>query len=55
MPEKLEGELKKGQTVGQMVIKSGNEEIGRVNIVSPDDVPKAGLRVKILRYFGLGS
>ena len=55
LPEKLEGELKKGQTVGQMVIKSGNEEIGKVNIVSPGDVPKAGLRVKILRYFGLGS
>lgn len=55
LPERLEGELKKGQPLGQMVIKSGNEEIGSVNIVSPGDVPKAGLRVKILRYFGLGS
>jgi D-alanyl-D-alanine carboxypeptidase (penicillin-binding protein 5/6) len=55
LPEKIEGEVKKGQVVGLMVIKSGNEEIGRVNIVSPIHVPKAGLRVKFLRFFGLGS
>jgi D-alanyl-D-alanine carboxypeptidase (penicillin-binding protein 5/6) len=55
LPEKIEGEIKKGQIVGHMVIKSGNEEIGRVNIVSPIDVPKAGLRVRILRFFGFNS
>jgi len=55
LPEKIEGEVKQGQVVGHMVIKSGNEEIGRVNIVSPIHVPKAGLRVKILRFFGLDS
>jgi len=55
LPEKIEGEVKQGQIVGHTVIKSGNEEIGRVNIVSPIHVPKAGLRVKILRFFGLDS
>jgi serine-type D-Ala-D-Ala carboxypeptidase (penicillin-binding protein 5/6) len=55
LPERIDGEVKKGQIVGHMVIKSGNEEIGRVNIVSPIHVPKAGLRVKIMRFFGLGS
>jgi serine-type D-Ala-D-Ala carboxypeptidase (penicillin-binding protein 5/6) len=55
LPEKLEGEVKAGQIVGHMVIKSGNDEIGKVNIVSPVHVPKAGLRVKFLRFFGLNS
>jgi D-alanyl-D-alanine carboxypeptidase (penicillin-binding protein 5/6) len=55
LPEKIEGEVKEGQVVGQMVIKSGDEEIGRVNIVSPVHVPEAGLRLKFLRFFGLGS
>lgn len=55
LPEKMEGEVKKGQILGHMVIKSENEEIGRVNLASPIQVPKAGLRVRFLRFFGFGS
>ena len=55
LPEKIGGEIKKGQVLGQMVIRSGNEVIGRVNIISPVDVPKAGLLVRFFRIFGLNS
>jgi D-alanyl-D-alanine carboxypeptidase (penicillin-binding protein 5/6) len=55
LPEKIEGEVKKGQVLGHMVIKSGNEEIGKVSVVSPIHVPKAGLRLKIMRFLHLSA
>jgi D-alanyl-D-alanine carboxypeptidase (penicillin-binding protein 5/6) len=55
LPEKLEGEVKKGQVLGHMIIKSGNEEIGKVSIVSPTYVPRASFRLKIMRFFHLST
>jgi D-alanyl-D-alanine carboxypeptidase (penicillin-binding protein 5/6) len=55
LPDEIGGEVKQGQVVGEMVIRSDNEEIGKVNLVSPVDVPRAGSVKKIMRFLGSDS
>ncbi len=53
LPEKVTGEIREGQKLGEMIIKLENEVIGKVNIVSPVYVPKANLFTRFIRRLGL--
>lgn len=53
LPEKVTGEIREGQKLGEMVIKLDNEVIGKVGIVSPVYVPKANLFTRFIRRLGL--
>jgi len=55
IPEKIYGEIKAGQKLGELNIRFENEMIGRVDIVSPEGIPRAGAFTRFLRYFGLGN
>ncbi len=52
VPEKVSGEVKEGQKLGELVIKLENEQIGKVDIVSPVYVPKANLFTRLIRKMG---
>ena len=52
IPEKISGEIKEGQKLGEVVIKIENEQIGKVDIVSPVYVPKANLFTRLIRKMG---
>jgi len=53
MPEKIKGEVKEGQKLGEMIIKIDEETIGKVDIISPVYVPKANLFTRLIRRLGL--
>jgi D-alanyl-D-alanine carboxypeptidase (penicillin-binding protein 5/6) len=53
LPEKMGGEIKQGQKLGELVVKLDQEVIGKVDIVSPIAVPKAGFFTRLLRKFGI--
>jgi D-alanyl-D-alanine carboxypeptidase (penicillin-binding protein 5/6) len=53
LPEKLGGEIKQGQKLGEMVLKIEEEVIGKVDILAPADIPKAGFFTRLLRKFGI--
>lgn len=53
LPEKLGDEVKQGQKLGELVLKLDEEVIGKVDIVSPAAVPKAGFFTRLLRKFGI--
>jgi len=53
LPEKISGEIKQGQKLGELLVKLDEEVIGTVDIVSPAAVPKAGFFTRLLRRFGI--
>ncbi len=53
LPEKVNGEIKQGQKLGELVVKLEEEVIGKVDIVSPATIPKAGFFTRLLRKFGI--
>lgn len=53
LPERVKGEIREGQRLGEMVIKLDGQVIGKVNIVSPVYVPKANLFTRLIRRLGL--
>ncbi|MBP1747651.1 MAG: D-alanyl-D-alanine carboxypeptidase [Deltaproteobacteria bacterium] len=53
LPERVKGEIKEGQKLGELVVKLDNQVIGKVNIVSPVYVPKANLFTRLIRRLGL--
>jgi D-alanyl-D-alanine carboxypeptidase (penicillin-binding protein 5/6) len=53
LPEKVSGEIKQGQKLGELVVKLEEEVIGKVDIVSPATIPKAGFFTRLLRKFGI--
>jgi serine-type D-Ala-D-Ala carboxypeptidase (penicillin-binding protein 5/6) len=55
LPEKVAGALKAGQKLGEMVVSFDQETVGKVEIVSPEDIPEASFFTKIFRKLGLGS
>jgi D-alanyl-D-alanine carboxypeptidase (penicillin-binding protein 5/6) len=55
LPEKIDAEVKQGQPLGEMTIRVDNEVIGKVEIISPVRVPKAGYWLRIKRAVGLGA
>ncbi len=52
MPEKIEGEVREGQKLGEMIIKIDEETVGKVDILSPVYVPKANLFTRLIRRLG---
>jgi len=55
LPEKIEGDIKENQKLGEIVIRFENQEVGKVDIVAPKAVPKAGSFTIFRRKIGLGS
>jgi len=55
LPEEIKGGIKEAQKLGDLVIKFQNEEVGRVDIVAPNAVSKAGFLTIFLRKLGIGS
>jgi D-alanyl-D-alanine carboxypeptidase (penicillin-binding protein 5/6) len=55
LPEQIEGDIKANQKLGEIVVKFSNEEVGKVNIIAPKSVPKAGYFTILRRKLGLGS
>jgi D-alanyl-D-alanine carboxypeptidase (penicillin-binding protein 5/6) len=53
LPEKVGGEIKQGQKLGELVVKLDEEVIGKVDIVSPTALPKAGFFARWLRKLGI--
>jgi len=53
LPERIKGEIKEGQRLGELVVKLNGQVIGKVNIVSPVYVPKANLFTRFIRRLGL--
>ncbi|MBP1733844.1 MAG: Serine-type D-Ala-D-Ala carboxypeptidase [Deltaproteobacteria bacterium] len=52
-PASIKGEIREGQKLGELIIKYDNEQIGKVDIVSPVYVPKANLFTRLVRKIGL--
>lgn len=55
LPEAMEGEVKENQKLGEVVIMFDKEEVGKVDIVAPRAVPRAGSLTIFRRKLGLGS
>jgi serine-type D-Ala-D-Ala carboxypeptidase (penicillin-binding protein 5/6) len=53
IPASIKGEIREGQKLGELIIKFDNEQIGKVDIVSPVYVPKANLFTRLIRKIGL--
>lgn len=53
LPERIKGEIKEGQRLGELVLKLNGQVIGKVNIISPVYVPKANLFTRFIRRLGL--
>jgi serine-type D-Ala-D-Ala carboxypeptidase (penicillin-binding protein 5/6) len=53
IPASIKGEIREGQKLGELIIKFDNEQIGKVDIVSPVYVPKANLFTRLIRRIGL--
>lgn len=53
LPEKVKGEIREKQKLGEIVIRLDDQIIGKVNIVSPVFVPKANLFTRFIRRLGL--
>ena len=51
--EKVPGEIKEGQKLGEVIIKMDDAVIGKVDIVSPVYIPKANLFTRFIRRLGL--
>jgi D-alanyl-D-alanine carboxypeptidase (penicillin-binding protein 5/6) len=55
LPEKIAGAVKAGQKLGELVVSFDQETVGKVEIVSPEDVPEASFFTRIFRRLGLGT
>jgi D-alanyl-D-alanine carboxypeptidase (penicillin-binding protein 5/6) len=55
LPEKMDAEIKKGEHLGDMIIQLDGEIIGKVEIVSPIHVSRAGFFARLMRLIGFGS
>ena len=54
VPDRVKGEVKQGQKLGEVVFQLDDEVIGKVDVISPVYVPKANLFTRIFRKLGLG-
>ncbi len=53
IPASIKGEIREGQKLGELIVKFDNEQIGKVDIISPVYVPKANLFTRLIRKIGL--
>jgi serine-type D-Ala-D-Ala carboxypeptidase (penicillin-binding protein 5/6) len=54
VPDRIKGEVKEGQKLGEIQFQLDDAVIGKVDVVSPVSVPKANLFTRIFRKMGLG-
>jgi D-alanyl-D-alanine carboxypeptidase (penicillin-binding protein 5/6) len=54
VPDRVKGEVKEGQKLGEVKFQLDEEVIGKVDVISPVYVPKANLFTRIFRKLGLG-
>ncbi|MGD0238080.1 MAG: D-alanyl-D-alanine carboxypeptidase family protein [Syntrophorhabdales bacterium] len=54
IPDRIKGEVKEGQKLGEIKFQLDDEVIGKVDVVSPVYVPKANLFTRAFRRLGLG-
>jgi serine-type D-Ala-D-Ala carboxypeptidase (penicillin-binding protein 5/6) len=54
MPDRIKGEVKEGQKLGEIKFQLDDEVIGKVDVVSTVFVPKANLFTRFFRKLGLG-
>jgi D-alanyl-D-alanine carboxypeptidase (penicillin-binding protein 5/6) len=52
VPERIKGEIREGQKLGELVARLDNEIVGKVDIVSPVYIPKANLFTRLIRKLG---
>jgi serine-type D-Ala-D-Ala carboxypeptidase (penicillin-binding protein 5/6) len=50
LPDKVKGEIKEGQRLGELVIRFNKDMVGKVDLISPVNVPKAGF---FSRFFNI--
>ena len=50
---KVKGEIKQGQKLGEIIIKIDNQVVGKVDIVSPVNIPKANFFKILIRKIGI--
>jgi D-alanyl-D-alanine carboxypeptidase (penicillin-binding protein 5/6) len=50
---RIKGEVKAGQKLGEVVYQLDNEVVGKVDVVSPTNIPKANLFTRMVRKTGL--
>jgi D-alanyl-D-alanine carboxypeptidase (penicillin-binding protein 5/6) len=53
LPEKVKGEIREKQKLGEIVVRLDDQIIGKVDIISPVYVPKANLFTRFIRRLGL--
>ena len=53
IPSSIKGEIREGQKLGELIVKFDNEQVGKVDIVSPVYIPKANLFTRLIRKIGL--
>jgi D-alanyl-D-alanine carboxypeptidase (penicillin-binding protein 5/6) len=53
LAEKVKGEIKQGQKLGEIIIKIDNQVVGKVDIVSPVNIPKANFFTILIRKIGI--
>jgi D-alanyl-D-alanine carboxypeptidase (penicillin-binding protein 5/6) len=53
LPRAVKGEVKEGQKLGEIVFQLDNEVVGKVDVVSPQYVPKANFFTRMVRKTGL--
>lgn len=53
LPDKVKGEIREKQKLGEIIIRLDDQIIGKVDIVSPVYVPKANLFTRFIRRLGL--
>ncbi len=54
IPDRIKGEVKEGQKLGEIKFQLDDEVIGKVDVISPVYVPKANLFTRAFRRLGLG-
>jgi D-alanyl-D-alanine carboxypeptidase (penicillin-binding protein 5/6) len=54
VPDRVKGEVKQGQKLGEVIFQSDDEVLGKVDVISPVYVPKANLFTRMFRKMGLG-
>ncbi|MDR2018953.1 MAG: D-alanyl-D-alanine carboxypeptidase [Syntrophobacterales bacterium] len=53
MADKIKGDVKEGQKIGEMIITFDNRQVGKVDVISPVHVPTANLFTRFIRRLGL--
>ncbi len=53
IPESIKGEVREGQKLGEVIVYVENDQVGKIDIVSPTYVPKANLFTRLIRRLGL--